>query len=587
MKIKGTTLAIVSNEEEAKSVLKINVNGENVVFIATTLEAELYLASIIGGYKNPLYEIIDKLRPNIAQDYTFYNFRIADNFCQDEPLTYIRDRLGYFLAELDRSIHFATEAIKKFRPNLLIIGEIKDFPGLSVVNGTLKNDAFLLLAKEKAIPYRLIGITSRNFSFKQMLGRSIQFMRYLKKQRISYESDLLILATPRHLVQMAPIIKEIKNKGISVSILTYSVTIALKGLLDKEFPGYFEKERLIGFKIKRESRKTKNNLLNMKVWAKFSHVRYKNNPLVVNYMRDKIFKIITSEMPEILNDVALANKVLSRIHPKALLVTTDPDSKVLPYINKAKENRMKTICIQHGAFHGKDSPAIFPVSDYFIVWSKVSKNILDKVEYFKKVRFIIGKSPFHHRRKILKTRVLENTKHLKILYLTALELTEKGYVNLFRKRLFDLVSSLNMNVTFLIRIYPYEKPDDFYALAKYSRLKIEFVNKITLEKAINLADLVIYENTTAGFDAMLAGKPTIYFNPYTRQDFFETVVNCASFPVLNKKDLNVNLAEFIKHKKEWLMYSKNGQVYAEQYLGLDNSRRKIAGIINKILIGKA
>lgn len=575
-----TTLSIVGNKEEAKMVLGLVKDSHTI--ISTNLATELYLKKYIKNYKNPLYDLILNSKYLRLKEYIFSNFDIVYDFCNDKYLQYFRDRLGYFLAELERSLDLADEAIKKIKPNNIIIGEIRNFSGSSVVDGTLKTNAFFLTAQDKKIPYKLIGDEKKSFSLRQSIGKKIQSLRYLKKQNIPNESDLLILATPSHLIQMTPIINKIQNMGTKISILTYDVTISSKKLLDKNFPIYLEKEKLIDSRIKDHANRLKSRLLRKKCWQNFKNDKYSKNLYVLEHIKWKIKDILENELYSIFNDLFLAEKVFSKLKPKALLVTTDPDSKVLPYINKAKDMGIKTICIQHGAFYGKDSPAIYPVSHYFIAWSKISKNWLEKTDYFKKVKIIVGRSPFHNYVDHMKKR--GKSKRLVILYLGTKQPTaDKGLVCFYLKKFFDSLSKIDKDFLLLVRVHPFQNISNLESLMENFNHETHFINNLSLEKTISKSDIVVYENTTAGFDAMLFGKPTIYFNPYTGEDFFNVGIYKASFLILNDKDLELGLPFLINNKNIWKELSDNGRKFAIKYLGLNNSKLKLANIINNLI----
>lgn len=579
MKEKSGIVAVVGNEKEAREVLKIA--GPEATFIATNLEAEFCLEKEIPGYKNPIYDLIKKNESEASKNYIFDNFEIAFKFCGDNVLRYFRVRLGYFLAELERSLDLAEKAISEFQPKYLIIGSVKNFPGSSVTDGTLKTNAFMLLAKEKKIPHKLINNEKTNYSIRQTIGRKIQLLWFSRKQIIPGSCDLLILTNPRHLIQMEPIIKTLKNKGISVSILTYSVTVPLKNRLDQIFPVYFEKERLLDSKVKAQTNSIIDNLTKRKAWNKFTIPKYSKNSTVINYMKWKIEDIIKNEMPELLTDFVLADKVLDNFKPKALLTTTDPDSKVLPYIDKARERGIKTICVQHGAFYGKNSPAIYPVSEFFITWSNITKNWLEKSGHFKKVKMLVGSSPFH---KLSKRQHNKDTsRQLTILFLSTKNVFDKSLVAFYQRKLFDVLSETEVNFRFLVRVHPYQNTSNLKSLMENFNHDATFDNNCSLEESLNKSDLVIYENTTAGFDAMLLAKPTVYFNPYTGEDYFNVNRNKASFLVLNMNDLKLKLPNFIKEQKQWKKYSKRGSLFAKKYLGLDSPTSKIPETVKRIL----
>lgn len=579
--MRAQSLAIVSNKIEAKRVLEILSGEKDSIVIAISLEAEFYLKQKLDNWQNPLYDLV--LTPRFrSKDYVFSNFSLASDFCNDKYLQHFKIRLGYFLSELERSLDLANAMLQKYKPKLLLIGNVKNYPGSSVVDGTLKTNAMWLLAGEQKIPYRLIGGFKKSFSLKQLVGKKIQAMRYLAKQKIDGRCDLLILATPSHLIQMAPLINQIKAQGINVRLLTYNITVAFKKILDKNFPDYLEKEKLVDVGLNVRAEKVRATLIKSIVWEKFNASKYHKKPIVLNYIRWKIEDIIKNESMEVICNLYLAQKLLPKLRPKALLVTTDPDSKVLPYINFAKKVKIKTICIQHGAFYGKDSPAIYPESDIFIAWSDVSKNWLTRSSYFKHLKILVGNSPFHHYPNISK-KIPGNTA-LTILYLATKQPTvDKSLVSYYLKILLWTLSKVDLDFNLIVRVHPYQDMSNLEPLIKNFNHRASFANDQPLEEVISKSDLVIWENTTAGFDAMLLGKPTVYFNPYSQEDFYNVKAYDASLPILGENDIYEKLPQFIKDKNQWRKYSKNGKVFAIKYLGLNSSYSKLAGVISGII----
>src|SRR3989338_3027344 len=210
--MKRRFLVCVSDRNEAKRALEILNGQKDSKIIAISQEAEFFLKEKLVNWQNPLYDFV--LNPRFrSKDYVFTNFSLASDFCSDKYLQHFKIRLGYFLAELERSLDLTNAILQKYKPKLLLIGEVKNYPGSSVVDGTLKTNALWLLAKEQKIPYRLIGDSKKNLSFTQLIGKKIQLLRYLGKQKLGGECDLLILATPSHLIRMAPVINKIKGEG--------------------------------------------------------------------------------------------------------------------------------------------------------------------------------------------------------------------------------------------------------------------------------------------------------------------------------------------------------------------------------------
>src|SRR3989344_3286764 len=220
------TLIIVSDKFEAEQVINYYIKGNSEI-IATSLAAEFYLKENLENWENPLYKLIENDSLKTTKKYLFPNFKLANIWCSGDAennyLQYIKLRFGYFLAELDRSLAFAQKAIKKFKPNLIMAGQLKDYPGSSILNGSLETNAFYLIAKSRKISFKFINSTAWEISLRQKVGGLIKNLRFLKKQKLnSTTCDLLMIASPKHLMQITGLIDQIKRYGISIKIITYN-----------------------------------------------------------------------------------------------------------------------------------------------------------------------------------------------------------------------------------------------------------------------------------------------------------------------------------------------------------------------------
>ena len=560
-----STLAIVSDRHEAEQALKILKDEKDYLIIALWPDAELYISKRLIHWKNPLYKLVgnDGYR---SSRYLFRNFKIARKWAAKTAYQYIQDRLGYFLTEFDRSFDFAVKIIGAYKPKKLIIGEPKDFIGSSVIFGTLKTNAFFLIAQEKKIPYIILRAKTKLRPLRQMVGQLIQSLRGLAKQTLPSNCDVLVVATGRQLSQMGTFVKDMGKSGLKVKYLTYNMTFIYKRRLS--FLGeYLEKEKLLDEDLKSQTDKMYQTFITKKWWNKFRYKKYENHKLVMSYIREKIRGDSQNEMQSVFSDIVIAKKIFLGLSPKILITLTDPDTKVLPYITTAKKMGIKTVCMQHGAIYPFDSPAIYPVSEYFVVWSKLVKDWILDNQYFRKVKMRVGESPFHKIREITK---LQNSKNLNILYLNTAQLVDQAIIIYYLKTLFSQLSQYGNDIKVFLRMHPnqLQYSSNFDFLTTSGNLKVIWSNDEDLGILLKKVNVVVYENTTAGFDAMLAGKPTIYFNPYTGEDFFDIGANGASLPILKEKDMEKTLPDFLNNFITRSKFANNGYKYAIRYLGL-------------------
>ena len=108
------TLFLVKNIQEAQKAL-VNFDKKLDKIIAFNLEVEFYLKSKITSYNNPLYKFLDVKGITCNYNFLLPNFEVAYKFAKDENLVGLRDRLGYFFSEFDRSYLFATRVIDKLK----------------------------------------------------------------------------------------------------------------------------------------------------------------------------------------------------------------------------------------------------------------------------------------------------------------------------------------------------------------------------------------------------------------------------------------------------------------------------------------
>lgn len=576
MKRPRTTLAVVSSEDEITQAQKHVQDDRHIEFMALSLEAEFYLKKHLGGWENPLYKFLNTKSSVAIYKYLYPNFKIAYDFARNSYYQYAQDRIGYFLTELDRSLDFAKKVIDRIRPEMIICGEGQDYKGSSVINGSLKRNALKLVAKTRGITFIELKSPQTSLSLKQKLGMAFSRLRMSVKQKLPDRCDLLVMATARHVAQMADVIKRLRRSGIAVTVLTYNLTLFYKKRLDKLVGDYLEKERLMDSQMKKEAQIIKKTIIKQRTWRKFMHPKYQRNRLVGDFIRQKIKKLVEEEFDEFLADFPLAKSVIDRLKPKLLLTTTDPDTRVLSFIKYAKEKGLPSISIQHGAYFHVDPPSNAPASDYFITWSQMTKKELSQNPYFKKVKILIGQSPFHG---VLKNPRKIARKKRSVLVLTAIDMMDINLKMYYYKKLFSNLEKIHPDMEFIIRPNPFQRRDDLVACIQNSTLDVRLDQNANLHDAIRKCDIVIYENTDAGLDAMLLGKPTIFFNPHSGEDFFGVVKTNASMTVLNPTTMEADLKNFLLNDSRWDAFTRRGFVFAKKYFGIAKRINRIEGII--------
>lgn len=570
------TLFLVNDIEEARQSLKVFDDRRDVI-MSLSLEAEFYLQSEISTYKNLLYEYLDISGPTCSYNFLIPHFKAAYDFARGLTLDGIRDRLGYFFSDFDRSLGFAEKVINDLMPDRIVSGSLKKYPGSSIINGSLKIHAFDVISREKKIVRKSFSRKTPKKSLRQILGEFSNKIITLKSIFPSGSYDLVILAPPRHIFQLGGLIKKLKKSNLNVLTVTYTLTPSYRRKLSRQVGKYYEKEMLITADIKKGSEKLLREVIKLKIWNEFFHPKFKSRNEVQKFLRDKIKNVIYYELLENLKDKIISEKFFAMISTSALLTTTDPDSKVIHFIMAARKNNIKTLALQHGVMWSPSPPSVVPVSDSYITWSETSRSWVNKIAGFEKVNVLVGQSPFHNK---LKMGRAKRSEVIKILYLVTIVIMDNNMVAYYQKRLFDILEKFNGQIKITVRIHPFQDKVNLSALVNNSRLNVSFDKNESLQKSIEEADLVIFEETTAGFDAMLARKPTIFFNPFSGEDYFEVEKNEYSMIILSEKDITDKLLFFLNSRHKWEYYAKRGKAFATEYLGITNpSGKRLAGVI--------
>jgi len=323
---------------------------------------------------------------------------------------------------------------------------------------------------------------------------------------------LFVLPT-NHLNLMLPVVKELERRRVNYLIVSHNLSAAQKLHLFRNSINFSTPGNFYQRGQKQETEETVKVI--RKRWhaskTDFSISRDKGllgeyiNKLVVH----KVDNILNFEVKHIIADYLSAKRIISLFKPKLLITTTDPDTRILPYIKIAKKNKIPSVTIQHGAYSNPNSMNF--QSDKMVVWGKYYKDWFIKNVSKRSNQFIAGGSlTFDH---FPKRPILSKGEEKKIK--SVLILVSYYYLRdiAFEKDLSILIDELRqMRIDkIFIRTHPHQKISYIENLAHESN-NIQIVNKENLDSLIQKANLVISCDTTAGINAIIASKDVIYWH---------------------------------------------------------------------------
>ena len=562
------TLVVLNDSFEAKQALPYL---EDSTVLCLSLEAESYIKNVIPDYKNPFHEIILKKIKGGDRSYYQRNFKIAHSWYKEPTFEYVQDSFGYFLTEFDRSLDLASFVVNQFKPERIIIGEQQHYRGFEVIHGNLDSTAISFIAKEKHFPLKFLKIKKEKRSIRSIIGKLIAKTRFNSIDHID-STDIILVIPGKHLVQMIGVVKELEKK-VSVIPLTYGLDWSTRKVLKSNFPNLLEKELFKDSKLKQKSRGVLQSIKKDTPWKNFVHPKYKKNKIISTFLQQSLKRIVDEEFERILMDIYLSEYILKNIKPKAILTTTDPDTKVLPYIKTAKKLGITTISLQHGADFTGENPTYYAVSKYFIAWSKMAQHWA--IKNIPGAYALAGHSPFHSIKKTTRRRI---GARFNILLLTTINYYERQ-VPYFLSKLLKVLEKQDDKITLTIRTHPSQPLENVAGLLTNKKIKAERDKSTNLDDAISEADAVIFENTTAGLDAMLAQKPVLYFNPYDGDDYF-SIESRGIMTILTDEEIESKISSFFEQRSKWNDFSKKGYKFAIEYLGLTkNKDAKLAKLI--------
>jgi|SRR3989344_3109292 len=456
---------------------------------------------------------------NIAVSFRFENENFASMF---------ERRMISFVGRMIANFEFLDKIQKKYSVTKFLVFDSLDssLVGTSAMHESLLAFSFEVFAKINKIEVVRINksyypIYIRNWFQKILLVYKKKaeiakylFYKFLKTRKVDLQVKILLVIPGSHVSAMIPLIKELQRRGLGCLTIVHNLLLAEKILLLENEVNFTErsdlyKEILAGAvdakdKIKNKW-KSKKNLFNFKLGKS-------NRSLFLNeVLKSKTESIINFELEDIIRDYLAAKLIISRINPVMVISTTDPDTRILPYLRAAQNANVKTLTIQHGAFAWLDS--IDFVSDKMLVWGNYYKHWFEsKLGKDPKRLVVTGSIFFDNFREKQKKPVGHKNNVILILltnyYLRQFELEQE---------LFRLINSLlKFSKEIVVRTHPFQKVGVIDLLSSSAK-NIVVENEKPLEEVVADADIVITCDTTAGLEAVIMEKPVIYW-PFYRQE---------------------------------------------------------------------
>ena len=501
------------------------LNPKNTDIIATTLDAYNKLREnklefeVINYTINPqtvnvnykeTAKIVKKILKNrtLREIFAYRSLDLFDFISYDLYFFVSRMLLGYEMyLKTPKLQNKSKVAISKTATDNFL----KDVTNNDFIPFVLKN--ILSSNTVEVLKYTSQGRQIGNNGFINALIRKASFTLFVKRIiGLPQDATAVFLCPGSHAVLMAKIFKELAKRKIDYVLIAHNLT-ALERIKLKRYGVNFI-DRLSMPLTKKDIKENSAEILNLieKRWQqKKTHFKLGLSKKIKNELLEKAVSyrlkwFLKNELDGLLIDYFSAQELFKHAKPKILITTTDPNIKVLPFIKTAQKNKIKTVTLQHGAYAWV--PGANFRSDKIFVWGNYYLNWFAKNLNKSKQSMHITGSAFFDNYAVKKRRSKRDIKS--VLILMALP---SVFLLQFREEfenLINMLASLCVKKVYL-RSHPWQDISGLMGVYE-KNLNLMKANKKGLDYYVNKSDAVITMNTTAGFNALTAGKPLIYWD---------------------------------------------------------------------------
>ncbi len=219
--------------------------------------------------------------------------------------------------------------------------------------------------------------------------------------------------------------------------------------------------------------------------------------------------------------------------PKCVLTIWDQDSIGGPICAVSRKCGIPSFTLVHGAIGRQSMWEYVPLNaEYVLVWGDLQKKLFLDAGIEESRVLIAGcqrcsKGPLPEKNKcklLRETLGFNNRQRLVVIAFTMLSMLHK---DIFKDAVI-LLHELLKETQFLCRLHPSSRISDFtFKYNECSRLRVIESGVLSIEETLGIADLVVVDSSTFGFDALLHGKCVAVLDPYStpkRQDVMMEVV---------------------------------------------------------------
>lgn len=317
--------------------------------------------------------------------------------------------------------------------------------------------------------------------------------------------------------------------------------------------------------------------------------RHRNGIQFWPLVRPMFQTLFSDDIPLTVAHLVAAEEIIESVKPNLLLAGLCEASIDAAYTLAAGAAGTASLGLQHGTILKGHSECIAFASDDFAVWGCAAQRALDRDSHA-----VVGNADFEQRYRAHR-QANPSTNGIDIdptrpvcLYLGAIGWAVNDVDRYAEEDLFAAVLDLRKalpDLQLIIRLHAGEVTELLREMARERGVDAIIDPKASLQELLELSDVVVSQTTTAGLEAMIAGKPLIYLNIHCERDWLPYAECGAAVGVYEADQLAPAVKRVLSDAtlREELA-RKARQLIAEQVDGLTgDSARRMADLCERTI----
>lgn len=417
------------------------------------------------------------------------------------------------------------------------------------------------------------------------------FLYHLKRKTGVYrkiKNPVLVLARQHALFELLPLLLLMKKKAIGLKIIIWGPSkkewlFLFKNDLDFIILDNKEKTDFL-HKIYKEKQKLLHNWQTIKKNGTFDKFLKKEKLTTEkNKIKKTLDNFFSTQAYNFCSGIVIAEQIFKQQKPSLFISTNDLNPLASIFVYTFKKNKKPTLTLQHGIIY--DYFLSNFISDKMAVWGNLTKKIFvtrlkKKPESINVTGSLFFDKTYPNYKYVPRFSGLKRKIKIYGIFTTIYDNPKKETKNLIN----TILSLKNLkHAKISIRTHPGQRINSVVDYINKLRLKVAINEPVSLKKFIMSSDLILAQDTTAGLEAILLGKPLVYLNLMGEKDNLPYAKLGAAIGVYKNSELFLKINKFLSDRKKQDSMKKNQEKFIKNFLLLEGkSATRILDLVIKL-----